>query len=177
MIVRLSRQESALAKTMPPMYNAPLNEYKKDAIMLWIKAFHLISMVAWFSGLFYLPRLYVYHALATDSISLARFKIMEKKLYYFISTPAAFLTVFFGLWLISFNVQGYMQMQWFHMKLGLVLLLLIYHAYLGVALHRFAHDNNKHGHVFYRIMNEIPALFLIAIIILAVVKPFGIITH
>lgn len=145
--------------------------------MLWVKAFHIISLVAWFSGLFYLPRLYVYHALATDRISIERFKVMERKLYYAIMTPAAVLTVVFGLWLISFNVKGYMQMIWVHIKLSLVLLLILYHCYLGHVLRRFATDSNQRGHVFYRVLNELPALFLIAIVILAVVKPFGLTGH
>lgn len=144
--------------------------------MLWVKAFHIVFVVCWFSGLFYLPRLFVYHAMTTDAISIARFKIMERKLYYGITTPNAILSIAFGLWLISFNWRGYMQMPWLHIKLGLVILLVIYHCYLGVLLHRFRKDNNTHGHVFYRILNEVPVLFLIAIVILAVVKPFGLIT-
>lgn len=139
--------------------------------MLWIKAFHIIFMVTWFSGLFYLPRLYVYHAQATDSISKERFKIMEKKLYYMITTPGGLLTIIFGLWLMSFNWHGYAQMLWLHIKLGLVFLLVLYHIYLGKILHDFREDHNKHGHVFYRWLNEVPALFLIVIIVLAVVKP------
>lgn len=145
--------------------------------MLWVKAFHIISMVAWFSGLFYLPRLFVYHAEASDKISKERFKIMEAKLYYYITTPAGILTILLGLALISFNVQGYMQMIWLHIKLSLVLLLMIYHTYLGFLLKDFALDNNKHTARFYRILNEMPALFLIAIVILVVVKPFGMISH
>lgn len=144
--------------------------------MLWVKAFHIISMVAWFSGLFYLPRLFVYHATATDRISIERFKIMEAKLYYYITTPAGILTILLGLWLISFNVTGYLHMVWLHMKLTLVLLLMIYHTYLGMLLKDFAADNNKHTPKFYRIINEMPALFLIAIVILVVVKPFGVIS-
>lgn len=145
--------------------------------MLWVKAFHIISMVAWFSGLFYLPRLFVYHAQASDNISIQRFKVMESKLYYYITTPAALFTVFFGVWLISFNPQGYMQMVWMHAKLTLVLLLIVYHYYLGRLLKGFSADSNRHGHVFYRWLNELPVLFLIAIVILVVVKPFGITTH
>jgi len=139
--------------------------------MLWVKAFHIIFVVTWFSGLFYLPRLYVYHAEAHDAISKERFKIMEKKLFYFIMTPGAILTILFGLWIISYNFTGYMQMMWLHWKLGLVLLLSIYHVYLGKLLHDFKQDKNQHGPVFYRWLNEIPAIFLIFIIILAVVKP------
>ena len=140
--------------------------------MLWIKAFHLIFMVTWFSGLFYLPRLYVYHAQANDSISKTRFCLMEKKLYYMIMTPGAVLTIVFGLGVMSYNWHGYLQMAWLHAKLGCVFLLVLYHLYLGKLLHDFRNDRNQHGHVFYRWLNEIPALFLIMIIVLAVVKPF-----
>lgn len=140
--------------------------------MLWTKALHLIFMVTWFAGLFYLPRLFVYHTLASDQISIARFKIMERKLYFGIATPGAVLTVLFGLWTLSYGAAGYMQMGWMHAKLGLVLLLLGYHIYLGKLLFAFKHDRNKHGDVFYRVLNEIPVLFLVAIIILAVVKPW-----
>lgn len=139
--------------------------------MLWVKALHIFFIVTWFSGLFYLPRLYVYHAMATDSISIERFKIMERKLYFGIATPGAILSLLFGGWLISFNPQGYMQMPWFHMKLGIVLLTLLYHLYLGKLLFAFARDKNTHSHMFYRILNEIPVLFLLGIIVLVVVRP------
>lgn len=143
--------------------------------MLWIKAFHIIFMVTWFSGLFYLPRLFVYHAQSMDETSNARFKIMERKLFFGIMTPGAVLTIFFGLWILSYNFAGYMHMLWLHIKLSLVLLLIVYHIYLGKLLFDFKHDKNKHSHVFYRWINEIPVLFLIAIVILAVVKPLGVI--
>jgi len=144
-------------------------------MMLWVKAFHLIFMVTWFCGLFYLPRLFVYHAMAEDRISIERFKIMERKLYFGITTPGALLTLIFGIWLISFNVHGYMQNIWLHIKLTLIVLLLVYHVYLGKLWLDFKHDRNRHSHVFYRILNEIPVVFLVAIVILAVVKPFGLI--
>lgn len=140
--------------------------------MLWVKAFHIIFMVTWFSGLFYLPRLYVYHAMATDTISQERFKIMENKLYHFIMTPGAILTLVCGLWLLSYNPHGYLQTLWMQIKLSLVILLSIYHLYLGKILRHFAQNRNTRSHVFYRWLNEIPALFLIVIILLAVVKPF-----
>ncbi len=143
--------------------------------MLWIKAFHIVFMVTWFSGLFYLPRLFVYHAMSTDEISQSRFKIMERKLYFGIMTPGALLTIIFGLWIMSYNFNGYMHMVWLHIKLSLVLLLVIYHIYLGKLFFDFKHDKNKHSHVFYRWINEIPLLFLVAIVILAVVKPLGVI--
>lgn len=145
--------------------------------MLWVKAFHIIFMVTWFAGLFYLPRLFVYHSMATDSISIERFKIMERKLYFGITTPGAALTLLFGLLIISYDPHGYMQNVWLHIKLGLVALLLVYHIYLGKLFFAFKANRNKHGHVFYRILNEIPVLFLVAIVILAVVRPFGVIGH
>lgn len=141
--------------------------------MLWIIAFHIISMVTWFSGLFYLPRLFVYHSMASDSISIERFKIMERKLYYGIATPGAILTILFGIWIISFNPQNYMHMFWLHLKLGLIFLLIVFHIYLGLLLYDFKKNRNKHSHTFYRIMNEIPVIFLIVIVIFAIVKPFG----
>jgi putative membrane protein len=143
--------------------------------MLWVKAFHLIFMVTWFSGLFYLPRLYVYHAMAQDTISIERFKTMERKLYFGIATPGALFTIIFGAWLVSFDIHGYMQNIWLHIKLTLIALLLVYHIYLGKLWVDFKHDRNKHSHVFYRILNEVPVIFLVAIIILAVVRPFGLI--
>jgi putative membrane protein len=139
--------------------------------MLWVKAFHVIFMVTWFSGLFYLPRLFVYHAEAKDTLSIQRFKVMENKLFYMITTPGALLTIACGLWLISINPIGYLQMRWLELKLGLVLLLAFYHIYLGKLLHNFKQDRNSHSHVFYRWLNEIPVLFLIGIVVLAIVKP------
>jgi putative membrane protein len=141
--------------------------------MLWIKAFHIIFMVTWFSALFYLPRLYVYHAMATDPIGIERFKIMERKLYFGIATPTAVLTLVLGLWLLGLNFQGYMHSLWFHLKLSLVIVLIIYHVYLGKLWFTFKRDANRHGHIFYRILNEIAVLILTAIVILAVVKPLG----
>ena len=140
--------------------------------MLWIKAFHLIFMVAWFAGLFYLPRLFVYHSLTHDAISLERFKVMERRLYLGIMTPAAVLTIIFGLILMMMNWPVYKHAGWFHTKLLLVLLLLGYHHMCGRIIKRFNNNENTHGDKYYRIFNEIPLLFLIAIVILAVVRPF-----
>src|SRR6185437_7595987 len=129
-------------------------------------------MVSWFAGLFYLPRLFVYHALTPpdDLPGIARFKIMERKLYVGIMTPAAVLTIVFGLWLMwGFGIDG----GWLHVKLVLVGVLVVLHVYLGRLLRDFAGDRNRHGHVFYRWLNEIPALpLLVAIVWLAVAKPF-----
>ncbi|MTI64293.1 protoporphyrinogen oxidase HemJ [Methylophaga sp.] len=141
--------------------------------MLWVKAFHLIFIVTWFSAMFYLPRLFVYHALCEDEAGNARFKIMERKLYRGIMTPSAVLTLIFGLWLLSFySLEQIASMGWLHAKLTLVILLFAYHGICGRMLRQFAADNNQRSHRFYRWFNEFPVLLLIAVIILAVVKPF-----
>jgi protoporphyrinogen IX oxidase len=141
--------------------------------MHWIKAFHIIAMVAWFAGLFYLPRLFVYHAQSTDRISIERFKIMEKRLYFAIMSPAALLTIGFGIWTLAYRLTPYMQMLWLHLKLTLVFILALYHIYLGFLLKSFANDRNTHSPKFYKIMNEIPTVLLVCIVILVVVKPFA----
>ena len=126
-------------------------------------------MVTWFAGLFYLPRLFVYHALATDSISIERFKIMERKLFFGIMTPGAVLTLIFGLWLfLGYGIDG----AWLRWKMGLVAVLIAYHLYCGKLLIDFKHDRNRHSHVFYRWLNELPVVILFAVVILVVVKPF-----
>lgn len=140
-------------------------------MMLWIKAFHLIFMTTWFAGLFYLPRLFVYHAECHDNMGDLRFKIMERKLFYGITTPGAVLTLIFGTWLLALTYQTYIHMLWLPIKLALVGLLIVYHLYLGKLLNDFKYDRNKHSHVFYRWLNEIPVVFLMAIILLAVLKP------
>jgi len=141
--------------------------------MLWVKAFHLIFIVTWFSALFYLPRLFVYHALCDDEAGNARFKVMERKLYRGIMTPSAILTLVFGLWLLSFySLEQIASMGWLHAKLTLVILLFAYHGVCGRMLKQFAADTNQRSHRFYRWFNEFPVLLLIAIIILAVVRPF-----
>lgn len=139
-------------------------------IMLWVKAFHIIFVICWFAGLFYLPRLMVYHTQATDLISQERFKVMERRLYYGIMWPAGILTTVFGLWLLSFNILGYLTLGWMHAKLGLVLLLWIYHLSCGFCVKQFKRNHNTRTEKFYRIFNEIPTVLLIAIVILAVVK-------
>jgi protoporphyrinogen IX oxidase len=137
--------------------------------MLWIKSLHLIFMVTWFAGLFYLPRLFVYHAMAEDAASRERFKVMERKLYYGIMTPGAVLTIVFGLWLwLSYGFTG----GWLHAKLALVVVLVFYHLWCGRLLSCFKHDRNVHSHVWYRWFNECPVIVLIAVVILTVVKPF-----
>ena len=137
-----------------------------------VKTLHVVFMVSWFAGLFYLPRLFVYHALATpdDRVGIERFKTMERRLYRGIMTPAAVLTIALGLWLwLGWGVTG----GWLHAKVALVLALVALHAYLGFLVRDFALDRNRHGHVFYRWLNEIPALpLLVAIVWLVVAKPF-----
>ena len=140
--------------------------------MPWIKAFHIIFVVTWFAGLFYLPRLFVYHTLATDRTSIERFKIMERKLFWGIMTPSALLAVVLGLVLFAGYGLG-ANAGWMHAKLLLVAILIVHHAYLGILLRDFRLDRNRHGHIFYRWLNEIPAApVLFGAVILAVVKPF-----
>jgi len=140
---------------------------------MWLKAFHLIFMVTWFAGLFYLPRLFVYHAMTADAVGIERFKIMERKLYWGITTPGMVLTLVFGIWMLAdYAWAAYGSGGWLHLKLALVVLLLGYHVLCGVWLADFAHDRDRRSHIFYRWMNELPVLFLIAIVLLATLKPF-----
>ena len=135
--------------------------------MLWVKAFHIIFVVSWFAGLFYLPRIFVNHAMATEPGEIARLKLMEYKLYRFV-TPIAGLAVGFGLWLwLGYGIGG----NWMIVKFLLVLLLLGYHYYCGKLVKQFAADQNTRSHIFYRWFNEIPVLVLVAIVILVTVKP------
>jgi len=136
--------------------------------MLWIKAFHIISVVTWFAAIFYLPRLFVYHAMSEDEISKQRFKDMERKLYNGIMTPSAIAAIVFGAWLLGYGFWG----NWMIAKLVLVGIVLIYHGWCGYTLKQFRLDRNTHSHRYYRLMNELPVLLLIPIVILVVVKPF-----
>jgi len=139
--------------------------------MLWVKALHIIFMVTWFAGLFYLPRLFVYHAMAEDEAGRERFKVMEKKLYFGIMAPGAVITIGLGLWLWLGWFQGALG-AWFHAKLALVALLVAYHLWCGKLLADFRNDRNTRSHVWLRWFNEVPVLFLFIIVILVVVKPF-----
>jgi putative membrane protein len=137
--------------------------------MLWLKWLHIVFMVTWFAGLFYLPRLFVYHAMSEDAASRERFKIMERKLYYGIMAPGALLTVLFGLWLwLGHGPWGY----WVHAKFALVLVLIAYHLYCGRLLKDFAQDRNTKSHVWFRWFNEFPVLILFAAVWLVLFKPF-----
>lgn len=141
--------------------------------MLWVKAFHIIFVVTWFAALFYLPRLFVYHSMSDDTVSKERFKIMERKLYRGIMTPSALLTLVFGGWMASFySMEQVAAMHWLHVKLIIVVMLLVYHGYCGHLVRLFNEDANQRSHVFYRWFNELPVLALIAVVILAIVKPF-----
>jgi len=141
--------------------------------MLWIKALHLIFMVTWFAGLFYLPRLFVYHAISDDQISHERFKIMERKLFFGIMTSGAALTLVFGFWTLALTGwDSYAVTLWLQLKLALIMFLLIYHAYCGKLMLDFKNNRNQHDHTWYRWFNEVPVFFLVAIVLLAVVKPF-----
>ena len=137
--------------------------------MLWVKALHIIFMVTWFAGLFYLPRLFVYHAMTEDTAGRERFKVMERKLYYGIMAPGAVLTIGFGAWLwLGYGITG----GWLHAKLVLVAMLVAYHLWCGKLMSDFKHNRNVHSHVWYRWFNEFPVVILVAAVILAVVKPF-----
>jgi len=140
--------------------------------MLWLKAFHIIAVVTWFAALFYLPRLFVYHAMAEDQVSKDRFKIMERKLYRGIMTPSMVVVMALGIWMITLNSGYYLSQGWMHAKLALVIFLVGYHFMCGALRKKFEKDINDKSHVFYRWFNEVPVLFLIAIIILVVVRPF-----
>lgn len=138
--------------------------------MLWVKALHIVFMVTWFAGLFYLPRLFVYHAAAQDPPSIERFKLMERRLFWGIMTPGGVLTLAFGLWLWLGWFRG--AGAWLHAKLVLVALLVLYHAWCWRLLSHFAADRNRKSARWYRWFNEIPTLVLFATVILVVVKPF-----
>ncbi len=140
--------------------------------MLWVKAFHIFFMVSWFAGIFYLPRLFVYHAMATSESGREQLKVMERKLYRFV-TPMMWLTIILGLWMLyDYAWSAYSGMGWLHAKITLVTALIAYHFYCGHLVKRFAADENSRSHTWYRWFNEIPVLILLPIVILTIVKPF-----
>ena len=138
--------------------------------LLLVKSLHIVFMVTWFAGLFYLPRLFVYHAEAGDRISIERFKVMERKLFWGIATPGGALTILFGLWLWLGWFPG--AGLWLHAKLALVALLVAYHVWCGMLMLDFRHERNTHSHLWYRWFNELPTVLLIAIVLLVVLKPW-----
>lgn len=137
--------------------------------MLWLKAFHIIFVVTWFAGLFYLPRLFVYHAATTDAVSLERFVVMERRLFAIMTLGAVLAVVFGGAMIIA--APAYLGFRWLHVKLTLVAALIGYHIWCRALLSTLAEGRNVHSQRWYRLFNEVPALLLIAIVILAVVKP------
>jgi len=138
--------------------------------MPWIKAWHVIFMVTWFAGLFYLPRLFVYHASTTDSAGNERFRVMERRLFALMTIGAA-MTALFGLWLLAWN-PALLEAGWMRAKLALVLLLIAYHAWNWRLLRDFAAGRNGRSPRWYRWFNEVPSLLLIGIVLLAVARPF-----
>lgn len=134
---------------------------------MWIKALHIIFVASWFAGLFYLPRLFVNHAMVNDAATIAQFKLMERKLYKFM-TPLGVLALVFGTWIwLGYGYTG----TWLHIKLALVGVLVAYHLYCGHLVQVFARDENKRSHVFYRWFNELPVLILFVVVFLVVLKP------
>lgn len=140
--------------------------------MLWLKAFHIIAVICWFAGLFYMPRLFVYHAETKDQAGMERFKIMERKLYRGIMWPSMVASVVLGIWMLALNWPFYQTQGWVHAKIFLATLLVIYHFFCGHYRRLFAEDRNIKSHVFFRIFNELPVLALVGIVILVVVRPF-----
>ena len=139
--------------------------------MLWVKAFHVIFVVMWFAGLLYLPRLFVYHAMSDDVIGIERFKVMERKLFL-ITTIGGVGSLVFGVWLLAdYAWAAYSGTLWLHLKLALVAVLIAFHVLCGKLMLDFRDDRNRRGHRFFRMLNEVPAVILIAVVILVVVKP------
>ncbi len=139
--------------------------------MLWLRALHIIFVVCWFAGLFYLPRIFVYFAASEDSNTRAQLAVMARRLYRFV-TPFMVLTVVFGVWIIALAPDYYLSATWLWLKLAGVAFLIVYHFQCGRYVKAINADSDSHGHVFYRFFNEVPVLFLFAIVFLVVLKPF-----
>jgi putative membrane protein len=139
--------------------------------MLWLKALHIIFVVCWFAGLFYLPRIFVYYAASEDANTRDQLAVMARRLYRFV-TPFMVIAIALGLALIALNPDYYLRAIWMWLKLGGVGFLVIYHFQCGRYVKLINEHRDRHGHVFYRFFNEVPVLFLFAIVILAVLKPF-----
>ena len=140
--------------------------------MMLLKTLHIIFMTAWFAGLFYLPRLFVYHAMTEDKVSLDRFVIMERKLLYGIMTPSAILTVACGFLLTYLYLPLYLEQTWLALKIMLVVALIFYHIWCINLCKDFSENKNKHSHVWYRWFNELPVIILILIVFLVIYKPY-----
>lgn len=139
----------------------------------WVLAWHLIAVVCWFAALFYLPRLFVYHAMSDDQISRDRFVVMERKLYRGIGTPAMIATVVLGGWLVALNPDYYLSQRWFQIKAVIVALLIGYHLDCRQHMLALRDERSDKSHVYFRWFNEAPVLALIAVVILVIVKPFS----
>jgi putative membrane protein len=139
--------------------------------MLWVKAFHIIAVVCWFAALFYLPRLFVYHSMSTDTVSRERFVIMERKLYRGIGTPSMLATLVLGGWLVSFNWAYYSESLWFWLKIALVFALVGYHHSCGFFMRKLQQGHDNYSHVFFRWFNEAPVLVLVAVVLLVELQP------
>lgn len=139
---------------------------------LWLKAFHIISVITWFAGIFYLPRLFVYHAACKDEISIERFKVMEHKLYRLIMMPSMVITLALGLTMLAIGWQGLSVQAWVWVKIVLVGLIIAYHFHCGYIIKTFAEDRQQRSERFFRIYNELPVLVLIPVILLVVLQPF-----
>jgi protoporphyrinogen IX oxidase len=142
----------------------------RSVLLLWLKALHVVFVVTWFAGLFYLPRLFIYHATATDPVGIERFIVMERRLFVIMTIGAALAAVF-GLAMIAAS-PGYLDQAWMHAKLTFVVLLIAYHYYCLKLMRDLRGKKNVRSQRWYRIFNEVPALLLIVIVVLAVVKPF-----
>ena len=139
--------------------------------MLWLKAFHLIFVVCWFAGLFYLPRIFVYFAASENAQTRSQLAVMARRLYRFV-TPFMVIAIGLGIAMMAMNPEYYLQARWLWLKLAGVAFLVVYHFQCGRYVKAICSDSDHHGHVFYRFFNEVPVLFLFAIVLLAVIKPF-----
>ena len=139
--------------------------------MLWLKAFHIIFVVCWFAGLFYLPRIFVYYAASEHRVTRTQLAVMAGKLYRFV-TPFMVIAIALGLAMLAMNPDYYLHAKWMWLKLGGVVFLIFYHLQCGRYVHAINNNLNRRGHVFFRFFNEVPVLFLFGIVILAVTKPF-----
>jgi putative membrane protein len=139
--------------------------------MLWLKAFHLIFVVCWFAGLFYLPRIFVYYAASEHPETRQQLAVMARRLYRFV-TPFMYIAIALGVSMIALNSDYYLQAKWMWIKLAGVTFLVFYHVQCGRYVHAINENTDQHGHVFYRFFNEVPVLFLFGIVLLAVLKPF-----
>ncbi len=169
---RKARSRALTALLVFALLAVGLIAWNADDLYLWIKALHIIAVISWMAGLFYMPRLFIYHTdAAPGSVQSETFKVMERRLLTVIMNPAMMLTWIFGLYLAwsGFAFQG----GWLHAKIGLVVLLTVVHVYFSRAVKAFARDENTRSARHWRIANEAPTLLMIAIVILVVVKPFG----